>query len=99
MIRLFFPASGDTMANIKSAKKRARQSEVRREHNASIRSRMRTAIKRVRKAIESGDKANATSALHGAYSVLDATVTKGIVHKNLAARNKSRLASAIKAMA
>ena len=87
------------MANIKSAKKRARQSEVRREHNVSIRSRMRTAIKRVRKAIESGDKASATSALQSAYSVLDATVTKGIVHRNMAARNKSRLASAIKAMA
>ena len=87
------------MANIKSAKKRARQSEVRREHNASIRSRMRTAVKRVRKAIESGDKSAATSALRGAYSVLDATVSKGIVHKNMAARGKSRLAAAIKVMA
>ena len=51
------------MANIKSAKKRAHQSEVRREHNASMRSRMRTAIKRVRKAVDSGDKAGAASAL------------------------------------
>ena len=87
------------MANIKSAKKRARQNEVRRVHNTSIRSRMRTAIKRVRKAVESGDKAGATAALQNAYSVLDATATKGIVHKNMAARNKSRLASAVKAMA
>ena len=87
------------MANIKSAKKRARQSEVRREHNASMRSRMRTAIKRVRKAIDTGDKAGAASALKSAYSVLDATVGKGVVHKNMAARSKSRLSAAIKAMA
>lgn len=87
------------MANIKSAKKRALQSEVRRVHNASLRSRMRTAIKRVRKAIDTGDKAGATTALRGAYSVLDATVGKGVVHKNMAARNKSRLAAAVKAMA
>ena len=87
------------MANIKSAKKRARQSEVRREHNASMRSRMRTAIKRVRRAIDSGDKAGATSALSSAYSVLDATVGKGVVHRNMAARSKSRLSAAVKAMA
>lgn len=87
------------MANIKSAKKRARQGEVRREHNASIRSRMRTAIKRVRKAIETGDKSGAQTELQGAYCALDSTVTKGVVHKNMAARSKSRLAAAIKAMA
>ena len=87
------------MANIKSAKKRARQSEVRREHNASMRSRMRTAIKRVRKAIDSGDKAGASSALQSAYSVLDSTVGTGVVHRNMAARRKSRLAAAIKSMA
>ena len=87
------------MANIKSSKKRARQSELRREHNASKRSRMRTAIKRVRRAIEAGDKALATSALRTAYSVLDSTVGKGVVHKNMAARSKSRLAAAIKSMA
>ena len=87
------------MANIKSAKKRARQSEVRREHNASVRSRMRTAIKRVRKAVETGDKTGAATALRSAYSVLDATVGKGVVHKNMVARSKSRLAAAVKAMA
>ena len=87
------------MANIKSSKKRARQSEVRREHNASKRSRMRTAIKRVRRAIEAGDKSLAASALRTAYSVLDSTVGKGVVHKNMAARSKSRLAAAIKSMA
>ena len=87
------------MANIKSAKKRAHQSEVRRGHNAAMRSRMRTAIKRVRKAIDAGDKAGAASALRSAYSVLDSTVGKGVVHKNMAARSKSRLAAAIKSMA
>ena len=71
------------MANIKSSKKRARQSELRREHNASKRSRMRTAIKRVRRAIEAGDKTLAASALRTAYSVLDSTVGKGVVHKNM----------------
>ncbi len=87
------------MANIKSAKKRARQNEVHRGHNAGLRSRMRTAIKQVRKAISGGDKSVAQTALRTAGSVLDATVGKGIVHKNMAARNKSRLAAAIKAMA
>ena len=87
------------MANIDSAKKRARQSEVRRSHNASLRSRMRTAVKRVRKAIDDGDKEAARSALRQAASMLDSTAGKGIVHKNMAARNKSRLAAAVKAMA
>jgi small subunit ribosomal protein S20 len=87
------------MANIASAKKRARQSEQRRVHNASLRSRMRTAVKRVRKAIAEGNKEAAQSALRSAASMLDSTAGKGIVHKNMAARNKSRLAAAVKAMA
>ena len=87
------------MANIDSAKKRARQSEVRRNHNASLRSRMRTAVKRVRKAIADGDKEAAQRELRSAASMLDSTAGKGIVHKNMAARNKSRLAHAVKAMA
>ena len=87
------------MANIASAKKRARQSEARRLHNASLRSRMRTAVKRVRKAIAEGNKEQAQQALRLATSVLDSTAGKGIVHKNMAARNKSRLAAAVKAMA
>ena len=87
------------MANIDSAKKRARQSEVRRTHNASLRSRMRTAVKRVRKAIADGDKDAAQRELRSAASMLDSTAGKGIVHKNMAARNKSRLAAAVKAMA
>jgi len=60
---------------------------------------MRTAIKSVRKAIADGDKSAAQGALTAATSVLDSTAAKGIVHKNLVARNKSRLAAAIKAMA
>jgi small subunit ribosomal protein S20 len=87
------------MANIESAKKRARQSEVRRTHNASLRSRMRTAVKRVRKAIADGDKEAAQRELRSAASMLDSTAGKGIVHKNMAARNKSRLAAAVKTMA
>jgi len=87
------------MANIKSAQKRARQSEALREHNASLRSRMRTAIKGVRKAIAAGDKSAAQTALNAATSTIDSTVGKGIVHKNMAARNKSRLSAAVKAMA
>jgi len=87
------------MANIDSAKKRARQSEVHRAHNASLRSRMRTAVKRVRKAIADGDKAAAQQALRAAASELDSSAGKGIVHRNMAARNKSRLSAAIKAMA
>ena len=87
------------MANIASAKKRARQSEARRLHNASLRSRMRTAVKRVRKAIADGDKEAAQNALRSAASMLDSTAGKGIVHKNMAARNKSLLSAAVKAMA
>jgi small subunit ribosomal protein S20 len=86
------------MANIDSAKKRARQSEVRRNHNASLRSRMRTAVKRVRKAIADGDKEAAQRELRSAASMLDSTAGKNIVHKNMAARNKSRLAHAVKSM-
>lgn len=86
------------MANIKSSKKRAHQSEIRRQHNASLRSRMRTAMKRVRSAISGGDKSLALEALRKATSVIDATAGKGVTHKNTAARNKSRLAAAVKAM-
>ena len=87
------------MANIASAKKRARQSEARRKHNASLRSRMRTAVKRVRKLIAEGNKEAAQQALRVAQSLLDSTAGKGIVHKNMAARSMSRLAAAVKAMA
>ena len=87
------------MANTIQARKRARQSIKRRAHNVSLRSRLRTAIKSVRKAIEAGDKATAAETLKKATSVIDAIADKNIVHKNTAARNKSRLSAAIKSMA
>jgi small subunit ribosomal protein S20 len=87
------------MANSKQARKRARQSTVRNAHNASQRSRLRTAIKSVRKAVDAGDKAAADAAFRSATSVIDAIADKKIVHKNAAARNKSRLAAAVKGMA
>ena len=87
------------MANIASARKAARQSEKRRMHNASQRSELRSAIKRVRQAIEAGDKAKAASVLRDSTSVLDSIADKEIIHKNKASRHKSRLSAAIKAMA
>ncbi|HET7597709.1 MAG TPA: 30S ribosomal protein S20 [Burkholderiales bacterium] len=87
------------MANIASARKRARQSEKHRQHNASLRSEFRSAVKRVKKAIEAGDKAQASGVLREATSVIDSIADKNIIHKNKAARHKSRLAAAIKAMA
>ncbi|MGF1548453.1 MAG: 30S ribosomal protein S20 [Thiotrichales bacterium] len=86
------------MANIASAKKRARQAVKRREHNMALRSRMRTYVKRVRAAIASGDKQAAEAAYRDAVSMLDSTATKGLVHANKAARNKSRLNAHIKLM-
>ena len=86
------------LANIKSAKKRAIQSEKRRQHNASRRSMMRTYVKKVHAAIESGDKAAAEQALAAATPILDRMATKGLIHKNKAARHKSRLTSQIKAL-
>ncbi len=87
------------MANIASARKAARQSEKRRQHNASLRSELRSAIKRVKKAIEAGDKGAARSILSASTSTLDSIADKKIIHKNKAARHKSRLSAAIKAMA
>ena len=87
------------MANIKSAAKRARQSEKLRQHNASLRSRLRGAIKKVRLAIEAKDKAAANVALRLATSEIDSITDKLIIHRNKAARHKSRLAAAIKALA
>ena len=86
------------MANIASARKRARQAVKRNQHNSSLRSRLRTAIKSVRKAILVGDKAAAAKTLQSAQSVIDRIADKSIVHKNAASRHKSRLAAAVKAM-
>jgi small subunit ribosomal protein S20 len=87
------------MANSKQARKRARQSTVRNQQNTAQRSKLRTAIRSVRKAIAAGDKNKAMEVLQKSTSVIDSIADKKIVHKNLAARNKSRLATAIKAMA
>lgn len=87
------------MANTASARKRARQSEQQRQHNASLRSELRTAVKNVRKAIEGGDKAAAQGVFRSAVSTIDSIADKNIIHKNKAARHKSRLSAAIKGMA
>ena len=87
------------MANSAQAKKRARQAARQRVHNMAQRSAYRTAVKKVRKAILTGDKAAAQSALNENTSMMDSLADKRIVHKNKAARHKSRLSAAIKAMA
>ena len=88
------------MANTAQARKRARQSEKRRQLNASLRSMVRTATKRVTKAVEAGDKAAAEIAYRESTSVVDRIADKQrIIHKNKAARFKSRLAARIRAMA
>lgn len=86
------------MANSPQARKRARQGETRRRHNASFRSMVRTYIKKVDTAIEGGDYAAATEAYKAAVPVIDRMADKGIIHKNKAARHKSRLNSAVKAL-
>jgi small subunit ribosomal protein S20 len=86
------------MANTAQARKRARQSVKVNLHNAALRSTMRTAMKKIIKAIESGDKAAATAAYTENVSVIDSIADKKIIHKNKAARHKSRLSAAIKAM-
>ena len=87
------------MANTAQAKKRARQTETRRKHNASLKSALRSAVRSVRKVIATGDKTAAQKELRAQQSVIDRIADKKIVHKNLASRSKHRLAQAIKAMA
>jgi len=87
------------MANTAQARKRARQSVARNKHNASLRSMLRTSIKRVREAIATGDRSAASTVFQKSTSVIDRIADKNIIHKNKAARHKSRLAAAIKAMA
>ena len=87
------------MANSAQARKRARQAVKARGHNTSLRSRLRTAIKAVRKAVEGGDKAAAQTVFSTSMSTIDSIADKKIIHKNKAARHKSRLSAAVKAMA
>ncbi|OUS30388.1 30S ribosomal protein S20 [Thalassotalea sp. 42_200_T64] len=86
------------MANSKSAKKRAVQSEKRRQHNASRRSMMRTYLKKVIAAIEAGNKEAATKEFAAVSPILDRYASKGLIHKNKSARVKSRLNAKIKAL-
>ncbi len=87
------------MANTAQARKRARQSEKQRKHNASLRSALRTALKSIQKAIAAGDKAAAQNAFRSSTAIVDRIADKKIIHKNKAARHKSRLSAQIKAMA
>lgn len=86
------------MANTKSAEKAARQAVTRRAHNVAANSKMRSAVRGVVDAIGSGEKAEAETAYGAAVPVIDSMVSKGMIHKNKAARHKSRLAQRIRAM-
>lgn len=89
---------GTTLANIKSAAKKARQAEKHRQHNAALRTRMRSAIKKTVKATQAGDATAASTALQAAVPQIDTMVSKGLVHRNKAARHKSRLNKAVKVL-
>ncbi|MCY7312613.1 MAG: 30S ribosomal protein S20 [Pseudoxanthomonas sp.] len=86
------------MANIKSAKKRAKQAVVRNERNTGQRSMLRTSIKKVLKALEANDAEGAQAAFAVAQPILDRYSSRGLIHKNKAARHKSRLTARIKAL-
>ena len=85
-------------ANTAQAKKRARQAEKHRQHNASLRSMFRTYVKRVLKAIQTGDKSKAESEYQTAVPMIDRMARKGLIHANKAARHKSRLTHYIRDM-
>ncbi len=87
------------MANSPQARKRAQQNENRRKHNASLRSMVRTYLKKTYAAIESGEAEAAQAAYNAVVPVLDRIADKGIIHKNKAARHKSRLNAQVKALA
>ena len=87
------------MANSAQARKRARQAVKQNAHNSGLRSELRTAIKKVTKAIAAGDKTAAQAVYRSSVSTVDSIADKKIIHKNKAARHKSRLSAAIKAMA
>lgn len=86
------------MANTAQARKRVRQAEKSRQRNASQRSMLRTMVKRVFNAIAAGDKAAAETALKDAIPVLDHSARKGLIHKNKAARYKSRFNAQVQAL-
>ena len=86
------------MANSKQAAKRAKQSTKQRVANAGLRTQLRSAIKKVQKAIASGDAKAAEAALKSEQPIIDSIADKRIIHKNKAARHKSRLAQQVKAL-
>ena len=86
------------MANSLQSRKRARQAETRRRRNASLKSKVRTCIKRVQAAVAAGDAKAAGEALREAVPIIDRMAAKGIMHKNKAARHKSRLSAGIRAI-
>ncbi len=86
------------MANIKSQEKRIRTSEKARQRNASAKSAVRTAIKKVRKACEAKDVENAKTLMDQAYRLIDKSVSKGIQHANTAARQKAEIAKLVNAI-
>jgi small subunit ribosomal protein S20 len=86
------------MANSKQAAKRARKAVRQRAANVSMRTTLRSAIKKVHKAVATGDQKVALEAFRAEQAIIDATARKGIIHKNKAARHKSRLAAQIKAL-
>jgi small subunit ribosomal protein S20 len=86
------------MANLKSVRKRAKQAIVRRGHNLSMRTEVRTAIKNVKKAVAAGNKDAAAKALLASQRAIDRIVAKGVLHRNAGNRHKSRLAHAVKGL-
>ena len=86
------------MANSAGSKKRARQAVKRNQHNSQIRAKVRTFVKKVVYAIAAGDKKEAVSGFAAMQKNVDQAVNKGLMHKNQAARKKSRLISQIKAL-
>lgn len=87
------------MANIKSAKKRILVNQTKAARNKAIRSKVKTAVKKVDAAVASGDKAAAQAALIAATTEIDKATSKGVYHKNNASRKVSRLAKAVNAIA
>ncbi|MDA8420418.1 MAG: 30S ribosomal protein S20 [Pseudomonadota bacterium] len=86
------------MANTVQAKKRVRQAQKHRQHNTAMRSTLRTQMKKVLKAVESKDVAAARTAFRDAMSVIDRAAGKGLIHRNSAARHKSRLNERLRAL-
>jgi len=86
------------VANTKSAEKAARQAQNHRTHNVALRSRMRSAIRKVVDAVASGNKDQARTSYQAAVPLIDTLVSKKIIHRNQASRHKSRLAARVKAL-